>query len=54
MAYLRDLFEIATLRNREYGKAEGANNEKGQLSWPFEFACRELAAQQQARPEPVA
>ena len=54
MAYLRHLFEIATLRNREYWKTDVANNEKGQLSWPLAFACRELAAAQQARPEPVA
>ena len=53
MAYLRHLFEIATLRNREYGKAEGANNEKGQLSWPLEFFCHELALRQ-VRPPPVA
>ena len=53
MAYLRHLFEIAALRNREYGKADGANNEKGQLSWLLEIARRELAALWQARPEPV-
>jgi hypothetical protein len=28
MAYLRHLFEIATLRTREYWKAEGANKKK--------------------------
>ena len=54
MAYLRHLFALATLRNREYWNTDGANNEKGQLSWLLEFARGELAtAQQQARPEPV-
>ena len=49
MAYLRNLFEIATLLNPEHGRAKGVDNKKGQQSWPLEFAYLELADPRQAR-----